>query len=149
MLTVFTHPLVNITFKNQSLESKHFEKGGFAYRGVNFKPADLLVCGNCIFRALVLSELIPFNDHLELRKDLMGRMRNVLRDDSDIGIFLEYFFRSKCCPDKQGWTDEFTTKTFEEYLGILRKLRSLVGDLDNFAIHWLYSIRVIALFNLT
>ena len=54
-LTVFTHPQVNMTLKNQSIESKQFEKRGFAYRGVNFKPIYVLDDGNCLFRSLVLS----------------------------------------------------------------------------------------------
>ena len=110
MLTSFTYPSINMTFKNQILESKQFEKRGFAYRGVNFKPIDVLGDDNCRFRALVISEFITLNENFELCKDLVGRMRNVLRDDSDIGIILKYFFKYKRSPAKQGWTDEFTTK---------------------------------------
>ena len=46
---------VNITIKNQSLELKQFGKRGFAYRGENFKPTDVLGDGNFLFHALVLS----------------------------------------------------------------------------------------------
>ena len=86
----------------------------------------------------MLSEFITFNDHLEPRKDLVGRMRKILRDDSDIGIILKYFFKSKLRPAKQGWTDEFTTKKFEYYLYIIIKPRSLAVELENVTIHLLY-----------
>ena len=80
-----------MTFRNQSIESNQFEKRVFAYCDVNFKPTDVLGDGNFLFCDLVLSEFIPFNENLELRKDLVGRMRKVLQDDSDIGIILKYF----------------------------------------------------------
>ena len=64
----------------------------------------------------MLSEFIPFNDHLELRKDLARRMINVLRDDSDIGTILNYLFKSKCRPARQGWTDEFTKTNLKSIL---------------------------------
>ena len=99
-----------MTFKIQSLELKQFENRRFAYRGVNFKPTDVLGDGNWLLHAVVLSEFIPFNEHIELSKDLVGRTRNVLRYDSDIGIILKDFFKSKRFPDKQGWTDKFTTE---------------------------------------
>ena len=99
-----------MTSKNKNLESKHFEERGFAYCGVNFKPTYVLGDGKLLFLDLVLSAFIHFNDHLELHKDLVGRMRNFLQDDGDIGIILKDFFKSKRLPAKQGWTDEFTTK---------------------------------------
>ena len=70
-------------------------------------------------------------------------MRNFLRDDSDIDIILKYFFKYKRRPAKQGWNDEFATKTFEEYLDILSKPRILEGDLDNVSIHGFYVVQVI------
>ena len=92
------------------------KKRGFAYRGVNFKPTDVPGDGNFLFYALVLSECIPFNDHIELCKYLLGRMINVLQDDSDICIILKDFFKYKRCLDKQGWTDEFITNKFNSIL---------------------------------
>ena len=149
MLTVFTHPPVNTIVKNPSLELKQFGKRGFEYCGVNFKPTDVLGGGNFLFCALMLSEFNPFNDHFELRKYPVRRMRKVLRDDSDIGIILKYFLKYKRCPSKQGWTDEFTRKNFEEYLDILSDSRSVADDHENVAIHWLYCVWVIAISNLT
>ena len=111
-----------------------------AYLGVNFKHTDVLGDGNWLFCALVLSEFISFNDHLELRRYLVGRMRNVLQYDSYIVIILKYFFKSKRRPDKQGWTDAFITICFEEYLDILSKPRILAGDLENVAMHWFYGV---------
>ena len=70
-------------------------------------------------------------------------MRNVLQDDSDIGIILKDFFKSKRRPAKQDWTDEFTKTLFEEYLDILSKPRILEGDLDNVSIHGFYVVQVI------
>ena len=67
-----------MTFRNQSIESNQFEKRVFAYCDVNFKPTDVLDDGNFLFRALVISEFIPFNDHLDVRKYLVVRTRNVL-----------------------------------------------------------------------
>ena len=63
-------------------------------------------------------------------------MRNILQDDSDIDIILKDFFKSKRRPAKQGQTDEFTTKQFENYLDIFSKPRSLAGDLQNVVVHW-------------
>ena len=80
-----------------------------------------LANGNFLFRALVLSGFIPFNDHLELCKNMVGSMRNVLRYDSAIGIIQKYLFKSKGCLAKQGWTDEFTIK----------KLKSILIYLEN------------------
>ena len=99
-----------MNFKNQSLDLKQFEKWGFTYRSVNFKPTDALGDGNFLFRYLVFIEFITFNDYLELSKDIVVMMRNFLQDDSDIDIILKYFFKYKCRPAKQVWTDEFTTK---------------------------------------
>ena len=72
-----------MAYIGKSKESKTFERKGSSYRGFNFKGKNVLGYGNCLFKALVMINLIPFNDHMELRINIMQRIKNYLCKDKD------------------------------------------------------------------
>ena len=79
----------------QSEASKTFERKGLSYRGFNFKGTNILGYGNWLFRYLVLSNLISFNDNMELLIDIMQNINNSLWKDMDNnGSIIKEFFRT-------------------------------------------------------
>ena len=64
----------------------HFFTSGIEYKGTQLKPIDVDADGNCFFSSLVLDPNVPFNNHIDLRANLVLQMNQKI--EVDIGEYL-------------------------------------------------------------